>query len=150
MVTDAQWVDLNKDGRKDLVLCGEMMPLTVWTNTPQGFQNQTANLNIADVNADGQPDLIAGNIGLNSQLRATAQEPASLYYADFDNNGSIDPFLNFYVDGKSYPFVSRDELNEVIYPMRRRFTSYKAYADAVMTDIFSAEDLGKASKLEAT
>jgi hypothetical protein len=162
MVTDAQWVDLNKDGRKDLVLCGEMMPLTVWANTPQGFQNQTTkyfttpqtgfwfSLHVADVNADGQPDLIAGNLGLNSQLRATAQEPASLYYADFDNNGSIDPFLNFYVDGKSYPFVSRDELNEVIYPMRRRFTSYKAYADATMTDIFSAEDLGKAGKLEAT
>ncbi|MBJ6142272.1 VCBS repeat-containing protein [Hymenobacter sp. BT559] len=162
MVTDAQWVDLNKDGRKDLVLCGEMMPLTVWTNTPQGFKDQTStyfstpqtgfwfSLHVADVNADGQPDLVAGNLGLNSQLRATAQEPAALYYADFDNNGSIDPFLNFYVDGKSYPFVSRDELNDVIYPMRRRFTSYKAYADAVMTDIFSSDDLGKAGKLEAT
>jgi hypothetical protein len=162
MVTDAQWVDLNKDGRKDLVLCGEMMPITVWINTPQGFKNQTADyfatpqtgfwfsLHVADVNADGQPDLIAGNLGLNSPLRATAQEPATLYYADFDNNGSIDPFLNFYVQGKSYPFVSRDELNEVIYPMRRRFTSYKAYADASMSDIFSSEDLAKASKLEAT
>jgi hypothetical protein len=162
MVTDAQWVDLNKDGRKDLVMCGEMMPLTVWINTPQGFKDQTStyfatpqsgfwfSLHVADVNADGQPDLIAGNLGLNSPLRATGQEPATLYYADFDNNGSIDPFLNFYVDGKSYPFVSRDELNEVIYPMRRRFTSYKAYADAGMSDIFSSEDLAKASKLEAT
>jgi hypothetical protein len=162
MVTDAQWVDLNKDGRKDLVMCGEMMPLTVWINTTQGFKDQTStylatpqsgfwfSLHVADVNADGQPDLIAGNLGLNSPLRATAQEPATLYYADFDNNGSIDPFLNFYVDGKSYPFVSRDELNEVIYPMRRRFTSYKAYADAGMSDIFSSEDLAKANKLEAT
>ena len=162
MVTDAQWVYLNKDGRKDLVLCGEMMPLTVWANTPQGFVDQTAayftapqkgfwtNLHMADVNADGQPDLVVGNLGLNSPLRATTQEPAELYYADFDNNGSIDSFLNFYVQGKSYPFVSRDELNEVIYPMRRRFTSYKAYADAVMADIFPAEDLAKASKLEAT
>jgi hypothetical protein len=162
MVTDAQWVDLNKDGRKDLVMCGEMMPLTVWTNTPQGFKDQTTayfgtpqtglwfSLHVADVNADGQPDIVAGNIGLNSPLRATAQEPAALYYADFDNNGSIDPFFNFYVDGKSYPFVSRDELNDLIYPMRRRFTSYKAYADATMTDIFPGEELGKASKLEAT
>jgi hypothetical protein len=162
MVTDAQWVDLNKDGRKDLVMCGEMMPLTVWANTPQGFKDQTTayfgtpqtglwfSLHVADVNADGQPDIVAGNIGLNSPLRATAQEPAALYYADFDNNGSIDPFFNFYVDGKSYPFVSRDELNDLIYPMRRRFTSYKAYADATMTDIFPGEELGKASKLEAT
>jgi hypothetical protein len=162
MVTDAQWADLNKDGRPDLVLCGEMMPLTVWANTPQGFKNQTGDyfaspqsglwfsLHVADVNADGQPDLVAGNLGLNSPLQATAQEPASLYYADFDGNGSIDPFFNFYVQGKSYPFVSRDELNEVIYPMRRRFTSYKAYADATMADIFPGDELGKAGKLEAT
>jgi hypothetical protein len=162
MVTDAQWVDLNKDGRQDLVLCGEMMPLTVWQNSPQGFTDQTRtyfaapqlgfwfSLHVADVNADGQPDLLAGNLGLNSPLRATPQEPATLYYADFDANGSIDPFLNFYVDGKSYPFVSRDELNEVIYPMRRRFTSYKAYADATMADIFPGDELAKATKLEAT
>ncbi|TPG72486.1 VCBS repeat-containing protein [Hymenobacter nivis] len=162
MVTDAQWADLNHDGRPDLVLCGEMMPLTVWLNTPQGFQDQTAayfgtpqpgfwfSLHVADVNADGQPDIVAGNLGLNSPLRGTPAEPATLYYADFDNNGSLDPFLNFFVDGKSYPFVSRDELNDVIYPMRRRFTSYKAYADATMTEIFAPEDLTKASKLEAT
>jgi hypothetical protein len=162
MVTDAQWVDLNKDGRKDLILCGEMMPITVWVNTAQGFKDQTADyfatpqpglwfsLHVADVNADGQPDIVAGNLGLNSPLRATAQEPAALYYADFDGNGSIDPFFNFYVDGKSYPFVSRDELNDLIYPMRRRFTSYKAYADATMAEIFPGEELGKASKLEAT
>ena len=162
MVTDAQWVDLNKDGRQELVLCGEMMPITVWANTAQGFKDQTAayfaapqpglwfSLHVADVNADGQPDLVAGNLGLNSPLRATAQEPAALYYADFDGNGSIDPFFNFYVDGKSYPFVSRDELNDLIYPMRRRFTSYKAYADATMTEIFPGDELGKASKLEAT
>ncbi|MBW3128591.1 VCBS repeat-containing protein [Hymenobacter profundi] len=161
MVTDAQWVDLNKDKRPDLVLCGEMMPLTVWINTPQGFQDQTADyfatpqqgfwfsLHVADVNQDGQPDIVAGNLGLNTQIRATAQQPAELYYADFDNNGSIDPFFNFYLDGKSYPFVSRDELNDEIYPMRRRFTSYKAYADATMQDIFPAEDLSKAKKLEA-
>jgi hypothetical protein len=162
MVTDAQWADLNQDGRPDLVLCGEMMPLTVWANTPQGFVDQTAtyfatpqtglwfSLHLTDVNQDGQPDLVAGNLGLNSPLRATPQEPAALYYADFDSNGSIDPFFNFYVDGKSYPFVSRDELNEVIYPMRRRFTSYKAYADATMADIFPGEELAQAGKLEAT
>ena len=60
---------------------------------------------------------------------------------------SIDPFFNFYVQGKSYPFVSRDELNEQIYPMRRRFSSYKAYADASIKDVFTPEELSKATKL---
>ncbi|MBL4674997.1 MAG: VCBS repeat-containing protein [Mucilaginibacter sp.] len=161
MVTDAQWVDLNNDKRKDLVLCGEMMPITIFLNTAKGFEDHTVDyfaspqkgfwfkMAFADVNGDGTPDLIAGNLGQNSQIHASEKEPAELYYADFDDNGSIDPFLNFYVDGKSYPFVSRDEINEQIYSMRRRFTSYKAYADASMKEILNADELAKAQKLLA-
>ncbi|MDO3643618.1 VCBS repeat-containing protein [Mucilaginibacter sp. L3T2-6] len=159
MVTDAQWIDLNSDGRKDLVLCGEFMPITVLINTPEGFKDKTSDyfntpqsgfwfkLAFADVNGDGKPDLIAGNLGTNSQIHATAAEPAEMYYADFDNNGSIDPFFSFYIQGKSYPFVSRDELNDQIYPMRRRFSSYKMYADATINEIFDAGELAKAKKL---
>ena len=159
MVTDAQWIDLNKDGRKDLVICGEFMPITVLINAPEGFKDKTSDyfdasqngfwssIAFADVNGDGEPDMIAGNLGLNSQIHASAKEPAEMYAADFDNNGSIDPFFNFYVQGKSYPFISRDELNEQIYPMRRKFSSYANYADATMAEIFSPADLDKAQKL---
>jgi len=161
MVTDAQWSDINNDGRKDLVLCGEFMPLLVFINSPAGFLDKTNEyfdkqengfwftLNLADVDGDGKEDIIAGNLGMNSPLNISEKEPVELFYADFDGNGSIDPFLNFYVQGKSYPFVSRDELNEQIYPMRKRFTSYKNYADAAMKEIFSNEELAKASKLSA-
>ncbi|MDR3695924.1 VCBS repeat-containing protein [Mucilaginibacter sp.] len=159
MVTDAQWIDLNNDGRKDLVLCGEFMPITVFINTPEGFKDKTSDyfaplqkgfwfkLAFADVNGDGKPDLIAGNLGLNSQIHASEKEPAELYFADFDHNGSIDPFFNFYIQGKIYPFVSRDEMNDQMYSMRRKFSSYKAYADATINDIFSPEELSKAGKL---
>lgn len=161
MVTDAQWADVNKDGRKDLILCGEMMPIKVYINTTQVFFDQSTQyfdqaqsglwftLNVTDVDGDGNPDIVAGNMGLNSPIRASVQEPAELYFADFDNNGSIDPFFNFYVQGSSYPFVSRDELNDQIYPMRRKFGSYKAYADVSMKEIFSTDELSKAGKLTA-
>ena len=162
MVTDAQWVDLDKDGRKDLVLCGEFMPITVFMNTPSGFIDKTStwfnnmpkgfwfNLTVADIDGDGNDDIIAGNLGLNSCIHVSDKEPGELYYADFDNNGSIDPFFNFYIQGVSYPFVSRDELNEQIYPMRKKFNSYAAYAQATMKDIFSKEELDKAGKLSVT
>lgn len=162
MVTDAQWADLNKDGRLDLVLCGEFMPIMVFTNELSGFVNKTATffsseekgfwrtITLTDLNQDNQLDIVAGNLGLNSPIKASAKEPAEMYFADFDNNGSVDPFLNYYVQGKSYPFVSRDELNEQIYPMRKRFTSYQAYAEATMQDIFPPESLINAQKLTAT
>jgi len=159
MVTDAQWLDLNKDGRKDLVICGEMMPIKVYTNTLTGFIDQTTQffdqpaaglwntLTVADIDNDGNQDLLAGNVGLNTPIRATVEEPAEMYYDDFDGNGNIDPFFNFYVQGTSYPFVSRDELNDQIYPMRKKFGSYKAYADATMKDLFTEAQLDKAKKL---
>ncbi|PWT74835.1 MAG: RNA-binding protein [Bacteroidetes bacterium] len=162
MVTDAQWVDLNGDGRKDLVICGEFMPISVFINTTGGFIDKTKeyfdqpengfwfSLAVADVDGDGKPDLIAGNLGLNSQIRVSEKQPAELYFSDFDGNGSIDPFFNFYIQDTSYPYVSRDELNEQIYSMRRKFGSYKDYSVATMKDIFSPEELGKAEKLTAT
>jgi hypothetical protein len=138
------------------------MPVMVFINKPDGFADRTADyfgkavpgfwnsLTLADLDGDGKEDLIAGNLGLNSCLKISEKEPAELYYADFDHNGSIDPFLNFYVQGISYPFVSRDELNEQTYPMRKKFSSYKDYANATMKDIFSPEELAKAGKLTAT
>ncbi|MFB0496590.1 hypothetical protein ABID99_002827 [Mucilaginibacter sp. OAE612] len=161
MIKDAQWADLNGDGRKDLVVCGEFMPIMVFTNTKAGFVDETAKyfdhpvsgfwntLTITDVDDDGKPDIIAGNLGENTQIHASQTEPAEMYFADFDGNGSIDPFFNFYIQGVSYPFVSRDELNDQIYPMRKRFASYKAYCDATMKDIFPPEELAKATKLTA-
>jgi hypothetical protein len=162
MVTDAQWADLDKDGRKDLVLCGEFMPVTVFMNTSGGFVNKTntyfdktANgfwftLHVTDIDGDGHEDIIAGNLGLNTCIKVSEKEPGELVYADFDSNGSVDPFFNFYIQGVSYPFVSRDELNEQIYPMRKRFTSYAAYSQATINDIFSKEELEKANRLIVT
>ncbi|MBW8685247.1 VCBS repeat-containing protein [Chitinophaga rhizophila] len=162
MITDARWTDIDQDGRKDLVLCGEFMPLTIYLNKAAGFTDATAQyferpesgcwfgMTVADIDGDGHADIIAGNMGANTQVRASEKQPAELYYADFDKNGSIDPFLNFYIDGVSYPFVSRDELNEQIYPMRRKFSSYRNYSNATMKEIFSAEELNQAGKLTAT
>jgi hypothetical protein len=161
MITDAQWSDLDKDGRKDLVICGEFMPIMVCANKATGFTDKTTDyfdqpqsgiwfsLSLADVDGDGHDDIIAGNLGMNTQIHTSAKEPAELYYADFDKNGSIDPFLNFYVQGVSYPFVSRDELNDQIYPMRKKFTSYKNYSNATMKEIIAPDDLAKAGKLTA-
>lgn len=162
MVTDAQWIDLDKDGRKDLVICGEFMPVTVFMNTPAGFVDKTSSyfehplngfwfsLTVADVDGDGQEDIIAGNLGLNSQIKVSEKQPGEMYYADFDKNGSVDPFFNFYIQGTSYPFVSRDELNEQIYAMRKKFNSYRDYSTATMKDIFSSQDLASAGKLTVT
>jgi enediyne biosynthesis protein E4 len=94
--------------------------------------------------------MVAGNFGHNTQLKPTDNEPVTVVYSDFDQNDAIDPFVCYFVQGRSYPLVSRDEaLNQVI-PLRRKFTSYKSYADATLPDIFTPEQLSQARTLKAT
>ena len=83
-------------------------------------------------------------------MRASVKEPITLVYKDFDNNGSIDPILTHYIQGKPYPFASRDELLDQMYSMRSRYTTYASYADAQLNNIFSANDLKDAKELQVT
>lgn len=161
MVTDATWIDMNGDKKNDLVIVGEWMPVTVFINTNGKLENKTNDyfskpysgwwnkLLTGDFNHDGKPDLVIGNMGLNTQCRASDKEPAEMYYKDFDDNGSIDPILCFYIQGKSYPYVTRDELLDQLSIMRTRYTDYKGYADATLKDIFTPEELTNAKHLEA-
>jgi hypothetical protein len=161
LVTDAAWVDLNGDRRSELVVVGEWLPVTVFGKTGTQFSDQTAQffekpyrgwwnrLLVDDLNGDGQPDLVVGNHGLNSQCRASETEPAELVFKDFDDNGAIDPILCLYLQGRSYPYVTRDELLDQISPMRPRFPDYKSYADATLTDVFTPDELQGATTWKA-
>ena len=161
LVTDAASADLNGDGKADLVVVGEWMPITVFIQENGKLTDKTKEyfdkeykgwwntLLLEDLNGDGKPDLIAGNQGLNSQVRASDQEMAALHYKDFDGNGIIDPILSFYVQGKNYPYITRDELVMQMSSMGARYPDYKSYADVTLNDLFSTQELNDAGKLEA-
>ncbi|MBG0858851.1 MAG: VCBS repeat-containing protein, partial [Bacteroidales bacterium] len=163
MVTDAEWIDLNKDSWPDLIIAGEFMPVRVflnekgkkfseatssWFNVPEGgFWNTIA---AGDFDHDGNTDLIAGNFGTNSQLKASIKEPVVLTFKDFDNNGTVDPVLTYYIQHQSWPFASRNEMLSQISSLRTKFPTYKSYAGARLTDLFSAENLKTAAVLSAS
>ncbi|MFA6085687.1 VCBS repeat-containing protein [Mucilaginibacter sp.] len=161
MVSCAAWADMNGDKTPDLIIAGEWMPLMVFENKSGKLINATNKyfgksytgwwncLTVADINHDGHPDIIAGNMGLNTQCRATDQEPAEMYYKDFDDNGSIDPILCFYIQHKSYPYLTRDELLDQISMMRSRFPDYNSYADASVNQVFTPDEMKNAGHLTA-
>ncbi|MGV3538962.1 MAG: FG-GAP repeat domain-containing protein [Rufibacter sp.] len=159
LVTDAAWHDLNVDAKPELVVVGEWMPITVFSlksgklteNTSAFFSRSYRGwwnkLLLADLNQDKRPDLLVGNQGLNTQCKATDREPAELYFKDFDDNGAVDPILCFYMQGKSYPYVTRDELLDQVSLMRTRFQDYGSYANATLENLFTAEELKGAGHL---
>jgi hypothetical protein len=161
MVTDAVWIDLNGDKQPDLVVVGEWMPIKVFINHKGKLIDESSKyirfpsnglwntVYAADLNGDGKPDLIVGNIGLNTQFKISPQQPMSVCYKDFDSNGSIDPILCYYIDGVNYPAPAKDDLLEQIPVLKNKFPDYASYADATLQDIFTPEQLKDAITLKA-
>ena len=147
MVTDALWTDFDRDGQTDLIVVGEFMPITFFRNSKGRLINITDEvlpvntrgwwncLTEGDFDQDGDPDYVVGNLGKNSRFRPTAQEPLTVYAGDFDQNGSIDPILTYYLKGKERPVASRDDLVGQINAARRTFPTYASYAQATMPEV---------------
>jgi hypothetical protein len=161
MVTDAVFTDVNNDSRPDLLIVGEWMPVRVFINEKGKFTDASSlyvhfasagwwNKIIAeDMDGDGDQDFIIGNCGLNTQFHVSEKEPMSVYYKDFDGNGSIDPVICYYINGVSYPANSRDDLTDQLPALKKKFIEYNAYAVATINNIFPPEQLQDARVLKA-
>lgn len=163
IVNYAAWGDIDGDKKAELLVAGEWMPVMVfkrhgvyWTKEDisvsikdQSGKKQDVSLNdisgwwnniqLNDIDKDGDLDIIAGNRGVNSKIRATLTEPCTIYAKDFDNSGSYDAVLGYYIYGKCYPMYHRDQLIDQMPFMRKNFYRYKMYAGKTMDDIFTAD-----------
>ncbi len=162
MVSSASWLDYDGDGQVDLVIVGEWMPVQVFRQERGRFVDRSREAGLtgtngwwnhvraADLNGDGRLDLVLGNLGLNSFIRASRAEPARLYMRDFFNNGSLEQILTFYKHGVSYPLAGRDELVRLLPELRSRYPSYAAFGASRIEDIFGSSELLRARVLEAS
>jgi hypothetical protein len=156
MVTDALWQDVDGDRRVDLVVVGEWMPITIFRNTGTGTLERLTTSGLekshgwwnrivaGDFKGDGRTDFVVGNLGLNTRLHATEDEPATMYVKDFDRNGFVEQIVSYYNHGVSYPLVLRDDLIKSVAYLKPRYLNYKDYARQTVTDIFSREELAGA------
>lgn len=158
MLTCGTWSDVDNDGWEDLIMAGEFSPVTVVRNVGGKFSEAQTNdlknsaglwssLVKTDLDRDGDEDLVVGNIGTNTQLKASTQAPLTLHYHDFNDDGRLDPILSYYINGVSSVYPSRDELLEQMPHLKKKFTSYGLYADAKLSDILNEQQLKQAKVL---
>ncbi len=158
MVTDALWSDMDDDGKVDLIVVGEFMPVTFFRNTGNGFaklektgiENSVGWWNSiagGDFDADGDTDYIIGNLGDNNSYQVSTNYPVYVYAKDFDGNGSIDPIMACYMkasmqdpEKKLFPVHFWDELNTQSPLFRRKFKRFKNYAKATMDQLLTEEE----------
>ena len=161
MITDAIFIDITKNGYKDLVVIGDFMGVAIFENV-QGTFKKTENKNISnlkgwwntieksDLDNDGDFDLILGNHGLNSRFKASTKNPIKLYVNDFDKNGFLDPILSFIdKNEKEYPYALRHNLVDQLKYLSKKFPDYESFKTATIQDIFTPEQLQESSILEA-
>jgi len=161
MVTDAVWRDVDGDGRLDLVVVGEWMPITIFHNAGGGklVRVKTPGLELSegwwnrivagDFTGHGRVDFIVGNLGLNTRFHASEAEPVTMYVKDFDGTGVSKQILSVFNHGTSYPIAMRDELLSALPYLKPRYPRYADYAGQTVTDIFSPAELAGATFKQA-
>jgi enediyne biosynthesis protein E4 len=148
MITDAAWVDVDKDGWPDLVVVGEWMPPVLFRNHGGHFVRETltgddvdlsgwwCSMLATDLNGDGYPDLLLGNYGLNSKLTASADYPLKMYVGDMMNNQRMAQILAVQKGGRYYPFLDKENLEKQLPFLKKKYLSYGKMAGRTVEDIF--------------
>ncbi|RMD97259.1 MAG: VCBS repeat-containing protein [Deltaproteobacteria bacterium] len=155
------WTDLNGDGRPDLLLAGEWMPLTVLLQENGKLVNRTSEyfpqplvgwwncLRAADLDGDGRTDILAGNLGLNYKYKASFEKPFHIYADDFDGNGTFDIALGAYYGNILYPVRGRSCSSEQMPLLKKKFPTFSDFARADLAQVYG-EGLSQAVHYEAT
>ena len=144
MITDAQITDINQDGQKDIVLASLWGTVDAFIRKGNQFVKQALlnqkgwwqSISLIDIDADGDQDIIAGNFGLNSRLKASAKEPVRLYLNDYDNNGRMEQVITYYLQGKEMPFASKIQLEKSLPVLKKQFLYAEDFAKASLNDLF--------------
>lgn len=171
MIADALWTDFNTDSQPDLIIAGEWTAILFFENQngrlvktepaifnsqgrslkPSGWWNSLA---AADFDQDGDADYVLGNLGLNTDFKASEEEPLLLYGGYLDPDQSWEGIIAQYLpaeNGKSkaFPFPSRDQLMDQMNGLKKNFTNYESYSEATIEAIISPKAIDEAAVLKA-
>jgi hypothetical protein len=156
---DAIWADVNNDSWPDLTVAGDWTGIITFINNKgnlikvkNGLETKLGFWNViepTDIDADGDIDFVVGNLGRNTSQTVDTNSPAILIADDFDKNGSFDPILFNTINGKMYPWASRDMLLDQLPFMRKRFTTYKDFSKADFEETLTKKEREGAYLLKA-
>lgn len=160
MVTDAAWADLDGDSYPELVVVGDWMPVTIFKNQRNKLELQSPDIiknakneiektngwwntvDVVDIDNDGDLDIVAGNLGLNSRLKASQKTPVEMYVKDFDHNGVVKQIITCPDEsGTSYPMVMKPDLLRAMPSLKKKFVKYEQYAGKTIDEVIDKKDL---------
>ena len=159
MITDATFANLDSEADLELIIVGEFMEIQIFKQDNGVYKKIDLNsdiplngwwntLQLADIDQDGDLDILAGNLGENSRFTASQEHPLKLYFSDFDHNGMPEGVMSFNAENeKDYPYALRHILIDQMKSLKKRFPDFESFKAADMTKIFTEEELNEAKVL---
>lgn len=134
---------ITDEAEQQIVIVGEwMFPKIVTKNEKGEFEIQDIlgdklkgywqHIYISDLDNDGDQDLLLGNIGNNSRMKANVNNPLQLTATDLDKNGSLDPLMSLYNEdsNSTFPYGTRDDIAKQLPTIKEYYNDYASFSEA--------------------
>jgi len=156
MITASAWFDLDGDGQKELIVAGEWMPIRIFKADGKKMTEMTnitglgddyglwKSLAVADLDGDGDLDIVAGNLGANNPYHVSPETPLALLAKDFEGNGRIEPVLCYYLPDDAGKMTSAlgmnlTQITRQMPSFKKRFLKNTDFAKAGLSQLFPDE-----------
>ncbi|MHA4738085.1 VCBS repeat-containing protein [Dyadobacter sp. MSC1_007] len=156
MVRDASWTDVDADGSKELIVVGDWMAPVIFKFSAGKFQRMQTGLEAfsgfwgclktADLDGDGDLDIVLGNIGENFSLKASAEAPLKIWINDFNKNGTIEKVMSKTVGKGDLPILLKREMTTQFPFLKKESIKHSEYAVRTIQDLFPADLLKSAEQ----
>jgi enediyne biosynthesis protein E4 len=146
MITSATTADINNDKQTDLILAGEWMSakafsfngkqLTELKTGIEQYKGWWQTITAADVDKDGDTDLLLGNLGENFYLQTGNSKPVKLWMKDFDANDIIDKMITRTYNGTDVPVFMKREITDQVPSLKKLNLKHQDFAKKTIQDLF--------------
>ncbi len=151
MVTDAVWADMDGDNIKDLLTVSDWGTPKIYKNSGKRLSKITSSLDnlhgwwntiaVADLDNDGDEDLILGNSGSNIPYKPSEQHPMKMWINDFDGNGSLEQIITQNFNDFDYPLHQKKELTSQLVSLKKLNLKSLEYAKKTIEELFPKENI---------